>query len=235
MDLSEFKQIPDYPDYYINKQGVVYSTKVNRVLTIHKNSTGYSYVTLTYDSKRTNILLHRLMAYMFLGMPSLHNDEYEVHHLNTNIENNKLDNLEFLTKLEHRAETVIHRNLKIKSLSIREHVIQKYGIDNGSLCKRLSKKEKEKANKILKLITKSPSRYHCKHCGKDISKKSKTMTCASCILLDYETHTVVARKPTTLLELIYFLDKFNENLFLIGIIYGVSDVAVRKWLKKLTK
>ena len=229
MDLTGFKKIPDYPDYYINKNGVVYSDKVRRRLTVHKNSVGYSYVTFTYDRNRTNILLHRLLAYMFMGMDNLHNTEYEVHHIDGNIENNKIDNLEVLTVLEHRAETLINQNKKIRDPCIRKYVQEKY-TDCDNLIN--TKQPRKRTKPLSEFKSALKSRYNCKCCGTELTHKRKTLTCADCILLDFTTCTVVI-KPQSLEDFNELIKLFGGNWCLIGRVCGVSDNALRKRYNRL--
>lgn len=99
MDLSEFTKIPDYPEYYINKNADIYSTKVKRIIKNPPNTTGYSRIAFSYDYVKYELLVHRLMAHTFLGMDLSTN--YEVHHIDGNVSNNKLDNLEILTTQDH--------------------------------------------------------------------------------------------------------------------------------------
>lgn len=57
---DEFRRIPDYPNYYISKKGVIYSEKSNMLL---KNSydKGYRTIDLYNDSKVKRKKIHRLV------------------------------------------------------------------------------------------------------------------------------------------------------------------------------
>ena len=117
MDLKEFKQIPKHPEYYINKNADVYSTKVNRLLTSKKNTRGYWFVAFTCDYVMFQYTLHRLLAHTFLGMEL--DSELQVHHKDGDINNNTLDNLEVLTRSDHIDITLEERGFRNKRLNPR--------------------------------------------------------------------------------------------------------------------
>lgn len=109
MDIKEFVAIPDFPMYNINKYGEVFSEKSQRIIKIHTdNSRNYPYVCLFKNNKQYNILIHRLLALVFLGLPSLDSD-LEVDHKDTNIFNYDLDNLQVLDKNTHLSKTLKDR------------------------------------------------------------------------------------------------------------------------------
>jgi len=62
------------------------------------NSSGYLRVTLTIDGKHKSYLIHRLVAKLFIPNPE--NKEY-VNHKDGNKENNRADNLEWVTRSEN--------------------------------------------------------------------------------------------------------------------------------------
>lgn len=117
MDLTEFKQIPKHPEYYINKKADVYSTKVRRLLKSKKNTRGYWFICFTYDYVMYQYTLHRLIAHTFLGMEL--DSELQVHHKDGNINNNTLDNLEVLTRSDHIDITIEERGFRNKRLNPR--------------------------------------------------------------------------------------------------------------------
>lgn len=66
---------------------------------------GYPMVNLWKDGKRKTIRIHRLVLETFVGPPPEDKyGEYQGHHKDTNINNNKLDNLMWLTSEENREE-----------------------------------------------------------------------------------------------------------------------------------
>jgi len=62
------------------------------------NSSGYLRVSLTIDDKRKSYFIHRLVAKLFIPNPE--NKEY-VNHKDGNKENNRADNLEWVTRSEN--------------------------------------------------------------------------------------------------------------------------------------
>lgn len=116
MDLTNFKIIPYFPDYFVNEYGVVYSTLSNKILAQRvRNKSGYLFVTmLTRNKISKNISINRLVANVFLDMSELYND-MEVDHKDRNILNNHYSNLQVLTKEEHHKKTIIENNLIIRN------------------------------------------------------------------------------------------------------------------------
>lgn len=113
LDLEKFVPITGYEQYLVCRDGRVYSTKSNRLLTIHTNNKGYCYVTFSMGSKHSNknLLLHRLVCFIFGDLPSL-DSRLEVNHKDYDKKNNKLENLEVLTPEQHRIQTYIDRGSK---------------------------------------------------------------------------------------------------------------------------
>lgn len=85
--------IQEFPNYSIDKNGVVVNTKTNRIMkqqTYH----GYKYVQLNNDGKTKMLLVHRLVAMAFIPNP----DNLPcVNHKDENKENNSVENLEWCT------------------------------------------------------------------------------------------------------------------------------------------
>lgn len=102
--MSNFKEIPGFTNYLIDADGNVYSKHVNRVIKSHVNSSGYYTIKLVENGVSRNLLLHRLLAFVFLDLPSL-DSELEVDHKDTNKLNFHLDNLQVLTPDEHIVKT----------------------------------------------------------------------------------------------------------------------------------
>jgi hypothetical protein len=111
---NKFFEIPEYSDYLISKDGLVYSNKSSRLLTIHTNTRGYKYVTFSISGKNKNLLLHRLLAYMFLDLKSLDATYIEVDHIDRDKTNNSLDNLQVLSQTAHRNKTVADNGFNIR-------------------------------------------------------------------------------------------------------------------------
>lgn len=104
MELSDFKPIPEHPSYLIAKDGRVWSTKSNKLLSSYINNKGYRRVGFTENNVVKQYLLHRLLARVYLGLPSL-DSELEVDHIDADTANNELENLQVLNKQTHMDKT----------------------------------------------------------------------------------------------------------------------------------
>jgi hypothetical protein len=107
--------IPSAPDYYANTEGKIwcYSNKRKRWIQLRSysnpNNNYYCTVQPYIDGKRYIKYVHRLVAEAFLGeIPSTH----EVNHIDRDVTNNYIDNLEILPVEVHRALKRIRRNKK---------------------------------------------------------------------------------------------------------------------------
>lgn len=98
-EIWEF--IPFNSRYLVSSEGRVFSLKTNKVLIPYKNiSDGYLRVKITNKrGKSRDYYIHRLMAMCFLKMPV--KSRREVHHLNNIKTDNRLENIQVLTKYQH--------------------------------------------------------------------------------------------------------------------------------------
>lgn len=99
MKVIEWKPIKDFDGYFINELGEVKSTRTykgtqERILKPSKNPQGYLTYNLMKDKKVYSRTLHRLLIETFKpntnGLPC-------INHIDGNILNNSLDNLEWCT------------------------------------------------------------------------------------------------------------------------------------------
>lgn len=100
-------RIKDFPDYYITDTGDVYSRHSdkyhnpnNRIKKLKPfvSKNGYKIATLTNNGKTYRKLVHRLVAETFVPNPK---NKPEVNHIDGNTLNNRVENLEFVTKSEN--------------------------------------------------------------------------------------------------------------------------------------
>ena len=101
-----FYYIPGYTRYVINEKGHVFSTMTNNFLIPYPNSNGYPSVRMKGDDgKDHHVMLHRILSLTFkdwdFEMLFQHID-----HLDGNIENYGLENLEFVTPLENNKRSI---------------------------------------------------------------------------------------------------------------------------------
>jgi len=96
-----------YPNYFVNEQGDVFSTKFNKVrkmkLLNHKG--GYLQINISNNNQRKTILVHRLIAQTFI--PNLENKR-EVNHKNGIKWDNRIDNLEWNTPKENMNHATLN-------------------------------------------------------------------------------------------------------------------------------
>jgi len=100
MPQELFKIISAYPKYEISDQGRVRSLKTGNFLVWVDNGKGYKMVHL-YNSDRPQgrlCLVHRLVLSTF---KRIDNPDLDVNHIDGNKANNKLENLEWVTKSEN--------------------------------------------------------------------------------------------------------------------------------------
>lgn len=69
-----------------------------RVLSTHKNSSGYNRVAMNLDGKFKEYFIHRIVAQLFVDNP---NNKSFVNHIDGNKTNNRSDNLEWCTRSEN--------------------------------------------------------------------------------------------------------------------------------------
>ena len=113
--METHKNIINYEKLYtISNLGNIYSlnykrTNIRQLIKLKKNTNNYLFVTLYNNKIRNNYLLHRLIAIHFISNPNNYNI---VNHIDGNILNNNLENLEWV----NNRENISHYKLsKIKS------------------------------------------------------------------------------------------------------------------------
>ena len=98
----EWKQINDYPEYYINILGEIKSTYKNKILKPNTDKDGYKLVYLYKDKKSKTFKVHRLVAIHFL--PNWNNYK-EIDHLNRIRDDNRLINLRWCNRSINRLNS----------------------------------------------------------------------------------------------------------------------------------
>ena len=89
--------------YFIKENGQVISP-LGFALSSAINGGGYPYVTLHYNKRKFNKMIHRLLAIAYLPNPE---NKPQVNHIDGNKLNYSLDNLEWVTQFENMQHSVV--------------------------------------------------------------------------------------------------------------------------------
>lgn len=91
------------------RPGIIRKTRVDA-------NTGYEYVFLRKDGAAKNCTVHRLVAQAFIQKP---NEQDEVNHINEDRTDNRVENLEWVTKKQNCNHG--NHNRKIKAATLNSH------------------------------------------------------------------------------------------------------------------
>lgn len=122
-------------NYEINVLGEVRNKRTQRITKSNPDKDGYLRVVIFHDNKRKNYIVHRLIAEAFISNPK---NKPVINHIDGNVQNNLLTNLEWATVKEnsqHAFKTglskgrpgLLHHNVKLTEdqvLEIRKLVKQ---------------------------------------------------------------------------------------------------------------
>lgn len=100
-----FSFIPMYSRYMINRDGVLFDTRSNRILNAHFNKGYYSYVLMPDIGPRTCLKRHRALCLAFTDYPN-NVDSMTVNHKNGVAGDDRLENLEWATSSENRIHAI---------------------------------------------------------------------------------------------------------------------------------
>ena len=107
-DKEGFYVIPDTPRYVINEEGECFDLKRNIFVNWREDGRGYRVCSIRKDNKPdSNGSQHRLLGLTFLH-PGIPIEKLQVNHINGNKSDNRLSNLEWVTKAgnnQHAAQT----------------------------------------------------------------------------------------------------------------------------------
>ena len=97
------KRIKGYEKYSITEDGMVFSHKTKKYLSLCDNGCGYLAVNLWVNGIRTNHFVHRLVAAAFIECIS---GGLQVNHKDWDKKNNHYSNLEWVTREDNMAHAV---------------------------------------------------------------------------------------------------------------------------------
>jgi hypothetical protein len=113
---EQWKQIQDFPNYYISSFGNVKNIITNKLLKPSFKG-GYYNISLVNSTSKKSLKIHRLVALAFID--NIQNKP-EVNHKDKNKLNNHIDNLEWVTKVEnnlHRCKDLVIKTNRNKQLN----------------------------------------------------------------------------------------------------------------------
>ena len=132
-----WKVIEDHPNYMVSTHGNVLNIKRSRLLACPVGSNGYRQVLLYNDGKRTNALVHRLVASAFLENP---NDLRTVNHKDEDKLNNNLLNLEWMSDQQNieYSSAKLYKFINPKGELVIIHNMRKFcrefDLHQGAMC-----------------------------------------------------------------------------------------------------
>lgn len=123
--MSKAFVIQGYPNYYVTDSGDIYSRNYKNTGRIkkmvpRKNTNGYYQIPISNGKTRKDIIVHRIVAETFIPNPD---NKPEVNHINGNKADNRVENLEWVT----RSENMRHR---YRTLKYKGSLYNRFGKDN---------------------------------------------------------------------------------------------------------
>jgi hypothetical protein len=100
LDSHKIRKMVDYPKYYITRDGKIFSTSAKRFLKIKTDSSGYKMIDIYKGGIQRSILMHREVANLFIENTDPENKTY-VNHINKVKDDNRVENLEWVTPSEN--------------------------------------------------------------------------------------------------------------------------------------
>lgn len=99
-------------DYTVYDDGRIFGHKKKKYLKANTINYGYQQVTLCRDKSRRSLLVHRVIAYVFLPKPP--SKDHQINHKNLNKSDNSVSNLEWVTPSENMYHMYNNIGYKIK-------------------------------------------------------------------------------------------------------------------------
>lgn len=157
------KAIPNYDNYLITKDGNIFSKRSNKYLKLRNMSSGYLSIGLSKNGDKKDFYVHRLVAKTYIENP---NEYKEVNHIDSNKQNNNIDNLEWCTSsknmIHHVAQSKNLFKRKIIQLSMEGEIINQFNsikdastetrIDKSSIVRVCKNKQKHAGNYLWSYV-----------------------------------------------------------------------------------
>lgn len=107
--LQDYLKVKDFPNYYVSKDGKIYSMISKKFIKTRYDGSGYERTTLYNRKIKKDVLVHRIVAELYI--PNIENKPI-VNHKDGNKKNNNFMNLEWVDA----SENMKHYNNHLKTL-----------------------------------------------------------------------------------------------------------------------
>ena len=166
-------------EYFVTKEGNVFSKKTQKYLKPNNHSCGYNIVHLRKNGKRHALYIHRLVLSTYKKKPP----HAVVNHKNFNKKDNRLSNLEWVTSKENTKHAILGgRYSRFVGIKLEKEILELYkqnkrtseiseilNIDKGPIwgVYRRHFSKNEIRSRALKL---RPANLRCKKTGKFLKR-----------------------------------------------------------------
>lgn len=100
--MEQWKEI-DNTDYLISNYGEIKNNRTGNLLKQQSNKKGYKLVRVTVNGEKKTFRIHRLVALFYVKNPD---NKPQVNHIDGNKNNNRYDNLEWVTNEENTHHAI---------------------------------------------------------------------------------------------------------------------------------
>lgn len=153
--VNDYKEIPNFPNYFVNSNGDIWSSKRKKFLCPSNNCKGYKQIKLCKNGKEKWKLVHHLVLETFICSRP---EGKEANHKDGNKKNNKVENLEWVSPSENVRHAISNNffNLTISKLTeesvVKIRKLDLVGYKISELCE-MFEVSKRTINSIIKRKT----------------------------------------------------------------------------------